>query len=544
MAKYNTSKKEENLSSDTLKDSIQTLNKIEKRLIDTVRIAQLGHWELNFKTNELWWSDEKFRIFNLKPGEIKPDYKSFLHYVHPEDRKLFQNSVRKAIQTGKLEVTHRIILKNKVQKTVYEAGEVTFDSEKKPLYISGTIRDVTKEKKLIDFIETERQRFEELNKLKTDFLMNLGHDIRNPLNCILGFTELLLNSPENNLNEEQIEYLGFISEAGNLLFDLSKQVFDLAKIESGKLVFCTEIFALKEILIECIHITRPNAQKFQIQIENQIKDIDNISLNTDKTRFRQIILNLMSNAIKYNKNEGKIILRTSLIENNMIRIEIEDTGYGIPYENHKNIFHPFFRINSQNSKIAVTGIGLSISKELIEMMKGKIGFHSKPDTGSIFFIEIPAFTKITSVTEKKEEEEEKNTRIFMKSDNNRYPILCIEGSKHNIFLIERIINFLDNAVLISTLTAVKSIEISKGIKPKLILLDIELPDIEDCNLIKHLKENQNTSRIPVIGMFSNPSTEEKLLNKDDYYAFLRKPFKVSKALEVITNALNHLPSSF
>lgn len=227
---------------------------------------------------------------------------------------------------------------------------------------------------------------EEANKAKSKFLSSMSHELRTPMNAVLGFSQLLLIKAKDDKTKENINE---ILNAGQHLLELINQVLDLSKIESGTLPLSIDSYPLTDLINNCLITVMPNANQQGIEINNNIDASNSSIVKVDKTQFRQIILNLLSNAIKYNQKNGKVSVDCLQMNDNLLRITISNTGKGLTPEQQTHIFKPFDRAGAENSNIPGTGLGLVISKDLIERMNGSIGFESEEGKGSCFWIQIP-----------------------------------------------------------------------------------------------------------------------------------------------------------
>ncbi len=224
------------------------------------------------------------------------------------------------------------------------------------------------------------------NKAKTDFLSGMSHEIRTPLNAIIGFSQVLeVGSTDKDVLDNAKE----ITLAGKYILDLTDDILDISKIEAGKIILNITACNLNVILEESIAIITPSANKRVIRIENKVSNSSKHTLHVDEMRFRQILLNLLSNAVKYNLDKGKITIECLEQDNNMLKFSISDTGVGITDDEQKKLFTPFERSVAENSNIKGTGLGLVISKKLVEQMGGAIGIESKVGKGSCFWITLP-----------------------------------------------------------------------------------------------------------------------------------------------------------
>lgn len=224
------------------------------------------------------------------------------------------------------------------------------------------------------------------NQAKSEFLSSMSHELRTPINAILGFSQLIEIAAEDDLTKENIRE---VINAGNHLLELINEVLDLSTIESGNIELSIASHNFNKLLTDCLSIIKPAADKQSILIINNVHSLSDISINVDKRRFKQVLLNLLSNAIKYNSKSGKIIIDCSTIEGNMLCLSITDTGKGLTAAQKNNLFKPFERLGAERTHIEGTGLGLIISKDLIELMGGTIGVESEVGKGSRFWIQVP-----------------------------------------------------------------------------------------------------------------------------------------------------------
>ena len=224
------------------------------------------------------------------------------------------------------------------------------------------------------------------NQAKSQFLSSMSHELRTPLNAILGFSQIL---EFNEKNEDKIKNIQEVILAGNHLLELINEILDLSKIESGNVDLSIENHSLNTILNYCLSMIKPFADKHAIQIDNKVSALPDININVDEMRFKQILLNLLSNAIKYNSKKGKVTIDYSSDNKDMLGISIADTGKGFTNKQLSHLFEPFERFGADNSHIEGTGLGLVITKDLIELMGGTIAVESEVEKGSRFIIHIP-----------------------------------------------------------------------------------------------------------------------------------------------------------
>lgn len=351
------------------------------------------------------------------------------------------------------------------------------------------------------------------NLAKSEFLSSMSHELRTPLNAIIGFSQLL-KMPDNNFDEHQTKGVEEIHHAGKHLLELINDILDLARIEAGKINLSIENLLIGEVLAECLNLISPLATRHKLDIlltfNNrelgfmEISDLD-LQVRADKTRLKQVLINLMSNAAKYNKDNGKISITGELIEDKNLRIAITDTGKGISEEQQKKLFKPFSRLGAEFSNIEGTGIGLVITKNIIESMGGQIGFNSTPGEGSTFWIDIPLATHSVAETNNRFDN---NMNTTTNDSDTQYTVLYIEDNPSNVRLVAQLLKHRPNIKLLEAVEPISGIELALNEKPDLILLDINLPTMNGFDVLKELKKHDPTASTPVLAVSANAMAED------------------------------------
>ncbi len=385
----------------------------------------------------------------------------------------------------------------------------------------------------------ERQRAEDANRAKSEFLSKMSHELRTPLNAVNGFSQLMLNSTKNPLNEKQRKMTEQINAAGKHLLELINDVLDLARIESGHVSLSRETVDPDSVLNDCLMLMRPMAKKQNIMIE-WLEVGDRLPFVwADHLRLKQVLLNLLSNAVKYNRPGGKVLIQVIAEDNSTLRFEVKDTGIGIAEEKQPHIFQPFARVLENAEEIEGTGIGMTISKQLVEIMDGKIGFESVLGQGSTFWFSLPmagSDSPQASTHPTHAQTSRRKLPSLMTSPNQK--VLYIEDNLLNIEYMADLFAEHTRMQLTTRLDPEDGIRVAASECPQLILLDLNLPKMDGFEVFRELKSNPVTAGIPVIAVSADATkkTIQKAANCG-FVDYLQKPFdtddlkgKLSKVL--------------
>jgi signal transduction histidine kinase/CheY-like chemotaxis protein len=375
---------------------------------------------------------------------------------------------------------------------------------------------------------------EKANLAKSDFLSSMSHELRTPLSAILGFAQLLESGspPPTPAQKRSIDQ---ILKGGWYLLDLINEILDLAIIESGKLSLSLESISLGEIMHECQAMVEPQARKRGISLSFPPFAVA-LFVMADRTRVKQVLINLLSNAIKYNRVHGMVAITCSTTPTGRIRVRVEDTGEGLSAENLGQLFQPFNRLGQGAKGEEGTGIGLVVSKRLVELMGGEIGVESTVGKGSVFWLELNLASERNPAPGRNAPAAVMATQAA--AGPRQRKLLYVEDNPANLMLVEDLVARRPDLRLLSARDGVRGVEIARAELPDVILMDINLPGISGVRALRILREDPATAHIPVVALSANaiPRDIEKGLQAG-FYRYLTKPIKVDEFMQTLDVAL-------
>jgi PAS domain S-box-containing protein len=440
-----------------------------------------------------------------------------LIYVNPERRTEFKRLIEKH---GFIEdFEYQVYRKDRRKIWLCENARAVRDANGTVLYYEGAVQDIT-ERKRVD--EVER-----VSRAKSEFLSRMSHELRTPLNAILGFGQLLERQSANEVQRTRVRH---ILTAGRHLLDLINEILDISRIEAGRLQLSLEPVRVADALCEAVELMRPLASEHQTTLSAPSAPDQSVYVMADRQRLKQVLLNLLTNAVKYTPRGGNVGISFERSETDTARVVVIDTGPGIPVDKIPRLFTAFDRLGAEQSGVEGTGLGLALSQRLVQAMHGSIGVESTPGHGSKFWVELPC-TK--SPLERIASPVGTGAERARLSGGER-TILYVEDNLSNLSLIEQMLAEEPQVTLITAMQGRLALDLARQHAPDLILLDLHLPDMPGWEVLSELQRDEATRDIPVVVISADATSRQiKRLMSAGARSYLTKPIDVGEFFQVI-----------
>lgn len=499
-----------------------------------------GMWEWSRETGKASFTQGCWRLlgFDIDDNDMGEDrYQAWQERIHPADANRCASLLQDHLHHGgDFDLEYRIRNAQDEWQWVRTRGDVIYDEDGEVEFLAGAHIDITELKKAEDRMLETKRIAEQANQAKSEFLSSMSHELRTPMNAILGFTQLF--DFAENLTDEQRENISEIRKAGDQLLVLINDVLELSRIEAGKLQFSLEPIAVGGV-IEAVfeHCSKP-ASEFGVSLSFEPHHLANTFVRADQNGLQQTIINLICQAVHSNRPGGRVIVSLIDTSSDTLIISVRDTGRGIPEACKQDLFEPFSHPRGELNE-ASTGIGLAISKKLVELMGGRIEFESEEGVGSCFQIHLPiapqgAATEIKRIAPEPSEHFLINKQLFAGRK-----LLYIEDNRANIRLLEQYFAEFDAMQFHVADESVLGLYMARSLQPDLILLDINMPGMDGYEVLAILRSDPSTADIPVVAVSANATNVDiQRALEVGFNDYLTKPVDVEQLTMTVTTELH------
>jgi PAS domain S-box-containing protein len=456
-----------------------------------------------------------------------------------------ETAITRVLHEGKLTNFELTARARDGKETVVSYNATIFhDRDQKLQGVLAAARDITERKQFEHALqetnaelESARAVAEKANLAKSEFLSSMSHELRTPLNAVLGFAQLMASDtpPPSKPQQQSIEQ---ILQAGWYLLRLINEILDLAMIESGKVTMSQEAMSLADVLRDCQSMIEPQADKRGIRMTFPHFD-ELYYVHADRTRVKQVMINLLANAIKYNRDGGTVIVECAMSGENRVRVSVTDSGAGLAPEQVAQLFQPFNRLGQASSAEEGTGIGLVVTKQLVELMGGVIGVSSNVGVGSVFWVELAASNAPALALDSGGAlGADGSDPVAAQPAAPQRTLLYVEDNPANLALVEQLVARRGDLKLLTAIDGHLGVQLARTCQPDIILMDINLPGISGFGALEILRHDPVTAHIPVMALSANaiPRDIEKGLLAG-FFRYLTKPIKVNEFMEALDVAL-------
>ncbi len=489
----------------------------EDRLQLAIRGANDGIFDWDLVGNDMYWSPQYKAMLGYDDADIGASVESFNTLIHPDDKKSYWGAYNEYANGNMSEFSHIFRMQHKIGRWVWvnARGKAMYNTDGKPIRFSGAHTDVTHIKEYEMQLEAAKEAAEKANAAKGDFLAHMSHEIRTPLTAIGGIVEIF-NQNIDVFDDKYKKLVRTLGSSAASLKDLITDILDFSKIESAEIDLTNEKFLLKDLFAQVISITSVKAQEKNLDYRFDYDEVGDTYFNGDKARLRQVLINLIGNAVKFT-DRGFVRVTTAIEdvpEGHLLVIKVADSGIGIATNAQEMIFEKFRQADSSVSRrYGGTGLGLPISKSLVELMGGKIDVDSALGTGSTFTVHLPMKERVTDADKRTGNDiriQKHNDKLKQSIDGQKR-ILLVEDYEGNIVVLGHILDTLDCVHDVAR-TGVEAIDLWKEKHYDLILMDVQMPEMDGLTAtrgIRKLESEQALDETPIIGLTAHALVADK-----------------------------------
>ena len=501
-------------------------------LEEAQRLARLGSWSWDPRSDEASWSPQMYEIFgrdvSLGPATGEP----FFQYVHGDDRERVSSGYAQAFADGScLELDFRIVAGDGAERALHAVGR---QDPGRPGWYLGTIQDVSDQRRIQRELVEASARAESANRAKSEFLARMSRELRTPLNTIIGFGQLL---ELEGLGPRERNHVSLVLKEARHLLELLNRVLDIAKTEAGEISILPEPVALADSIRYVFALVARLAHEHDVRLHIDAEGLEeDLRVRADRTRLNQVLLALITNAIKYNRAGGRVDVSIALTSTGRVRTSISDTGIGIGPNEVTKLFEPFERLGAELTEIEGAGLGLALSRGLVEAMGGTIEVSSRAGIGSTFVVELGAAQQ-PRVEDRETAREPVQLPELGSPDGVKSRIIYIEDNVSNLTLVARILDRHPGVELIPAMQAAIGLQLVREHHPDLVVLDLHLPDMPGAQALERLKADHPEIPVVVLTADATEGQEERMrgLGAADY---LTKPLDVTRFVKVLAANLS------
>ncbi|MBX3607478.1 MAG: PAS domain-containing protein [Piscinibacter sp.] len=477
----------------------QALRTADERAALAARSAGIGTWEVEFGSEDVErWDEQMFRLRGIAPRDHPPPREERLAMLHPEDRARSLDATPEGLASQRpARYEFRVIWPDGSVRWLASRSIPVLDAQGGVRKRLGVNWDIT-DGKDAELARQQSAVAERASQAKSQFLARMSHELRTPLNAVLGFTQLLQVEAQGRRDDARDAKLRHIRAAGEHLLSLVDGVLDLSSLEAGQLRLEAQPVDLAALVEQALPLVAPLAERHRVHIRRD--DVRGV-VRADRTRALQVVVNLLSNAIKYNKPDGEVHLSSTLAPDE-VTLVVTDTGRGLNRGQLVHLFEPFNRLGVESEGIEGTGIGLTITKALLEQMHGRIEVRSRPGEGSTFAITLPRLHEEPASSPSPLPE------LPARLARRHGQLLYIEDNQVNVLLVEELVRNLSGLDIESVGTGADGVARALDLRPDLVLVDMQLPDFDGFEVLRRLRAHAATAAIPCIALSANAMPED------------------------------------